>query len=161
VFTSRTIRQLSLVTATLAALLACSPAPSGPSTDLGVFEVDGPVQIDLTFDAIPYRSTPCDAMSPSVSLSWTGEEAPVALDVSLRNTDYQEDALATDGEVITVLTGRWSEVDDERCRFDATVVMTSEEPLVGSVRLHGRVEYVGRGSAEGLEGAVTVVPLES
>ena len=105
-FTSRTIRQLSLTTATLTPLLACSPAPSGPSTDLGVFEVDGPVQIDVTFDAIPYRSTRCAAMSPSVSLSWTGEEAQVALDVSLRNTYYQEDALATDGEVIPDLTGR-------------------------------------------------------
>lgn len=144
----RPIAQLAVAAATLAALFGCSPPSYDATADFGTVVLDlaeGPYAIDLHMEmALDDRETmSCRDLWPSFTLEWSGDEGDVRTRVIVGEDEWDEDTIAEDGTNLTSASGSF-----RRCAFDATVLIDSEEPLLGAISVQAKAS--GDGSSRGV-----------
>ncbi len=148
----RTLAQLAVAAATLAALFGCSPPTYQASADLGTVVLDlaeGPHAIDLHMELTldDPETMSCRDLWPSFSLEWSGDEGDVRTRVIVdEEEEWDEDTVAENGQQLTYVSGGF-----HRCAFDATVLIDSEEPLLGAIS----VQAAASGRDGGSRGVVT------
>jgi len=146
----RPIVQLTAAAATLAALFGCSSPDYETAADLGtvVLDLAEPHAIELHMElALEDPETmSCKDLWPSFSLEWSGDEGDVRTRIIVDEEEWDEDTFAEDGQNLTSIHGGF-----RRCSFDATVLIQSEEPMLGAIS----VRAAARGPDGSSRGTVT------